>query len=155
MEGMVGREGEARNSTGLPARTPLAGSVLLAVAAGGALGAVLRVLVGLWVVSLLRTAIPWGTLGVNVAGSLALGWMDVRLPRDPHALLRAFAIPGFCGGFTTFSAFGVESVLLLEAGRTGAALGYVGGSVVVCVAGVVAGSRFGRRPNGRARSVGP
>lgn len=145
MEGMVGEGAEGRNSAGGAGPAPLSGVVLLAVASGGALGAVCRVVVGLWVVALLQTGFPWGTLAVNIAGSLSLGFLDARFSRDPNSPLRAFAIPGFCGGFTTFSAFGVETVFLLEAGRSGAALAYVGTSAAVCVAGVLAGGRLGRR----------
>ena len=144
MDGMVGGEGDARNSPAGEGAPRGAGAVLLAVAAGGALGSVLRVVVGWWVVALLGAAFPWGTLSVNLSGSLALGFLDARLPSVPPAPWRAFAIPGFCGGFTTFSAFGVETVFLLEAGTGGGAAAYVVGSALLCLAGVVAGGAWGR-----------
>jgi CrcB protein len=123
------------------------------VAAGGALGSVLRVLVGWWAVALLGAAFPWGTLAVNLSGSLALGFLDARLPPARNAPWRAFAIPGFCGGFTTFSAFGVETVFLLEAGRGGSAVAYVVVSALLCLVGVLAGGALGRGRPGQG-SIG-
>ncbi len=89
------------------------------VALGGALGAVLRFLATLvW-------PAPWGVLAVNVAGSLAIGVLAVRLP--PAAAL--FLVTGVLGGFTTFSAFSLDTLRLIEGGRLGTAALYVGGSV--------------------------
>lgn len=153
MEGMVGEGGDPRNSPADPLPRVLRGSVLWAVAAGGALGAVLRVLLGGWMVALRPELIPLGTLTANVAGSLALGFLDARLPLDPPSPLRAFAIPGFCGGFTTFSALGLETVALWEAGRGGSALTWVVLSASICMACVVAGGWMGRSrgPDGAPR----
>lgn len=89
------------------------------VALGGALGASLRYL------ALLLWPAPWGVLAVNVAGSLAIGMLAVRLP--PAAA--PFLITGVLGGFTTFSAFSLDALRMVEGGRLGAAALYVGGSV--------------------------
>jgi len=82
---------------------------LIMVALGGALGACLRYLVGLTV------GFPLGTLAVNVAGSLAIGVVWVALA--DKALLLPFLMTGLLGGFTTFSAFSLEMVLLIERGQ--------------------------------------
>lgn len=93
--------------------TPL---VLLAVAVGGALGAVLRQLVSVGLAG--RGRIPWGVLVANVVGSFLAG-LALSLPLDPTAAL--IVLSGFCGGLTTFSTLSVETVQLVLEGRRGAA----------------------------------
>ncbi len=105
---------------------------LLLVALGGAAGSVLR--------HLLSAAVgfPWGTLMVNVIGSFTIGFLWVvlagRLPG--HALL----VTGFLGGFTTFSAFSLDTLRLIEMGQSGQAVAYgsasVGLSLAACAAGL-------------------
>lgn len=75
---------------------------------------------------------PWGTLCVNVVGSLVLGALSGWLAHgsDSVAALRAFAIVGFCGGFTTFSTFSNETFRLIENGRVCSALLYAAISVL-------------------------
>ena len=91
---------------------------LLIVAAGGALGAVARYGIGLGAARLFPTAQwPWGTLAVNVVGGLLMGllagWLAFR--GGAHAeSLRLFAAVGVLGGFTTFSAFSLETALMIE-----------------------------------------
>lgn len=104
---------------------------MILVALGGALGASLR----FWVGTLL--AFPLATVAVNVLGSGAIGvvWALVA-SRGP---LAAFVVTGVLGGFTTFSAFSLDVVRLVEAGRSGAALIYLGGSVICSVAACWAG----------------
>jgi CrcB protein len=101
----------------------------LAVALGGAVGALLRYYAGLW---LNGGALPWGTLAVNLVGSFAIGfvvlWSVRREWPDPAYLL---CVTGVLGGFTTFSAFSFESLELLQAGKLGLAAGYSLGSVVL------------------------
>jgi fluoride exporter len=114
-------------------------AILGAVALGGGLGAGLRVAAGAGLMGVMGPAFPWGTFAVNLVGSSLFGFLSVRLPPHPVSTLRAFAIPGLCGGFTTFSAFGLEALALAGGGRTGAAAVYVMGSVAVCVLGAAAG----------------
>ena len=105
-------------------------STLLFVALGGAIGASLRYLVGLAV------AFPWGTMTVNVAGSLIMGMLAAALMFSGKG--PSFAVPflmtGVLGGFTTFSAFSLDAWRLFEAGRPGTAALYVTASVVLSLA---------------------
>jgi CrcB protein len=105
----------------------------LLVALGGALGSVLRWAVAIGVARATREPqFPWGTLVVNLAGSLLIGVL-LGLATDRGALAtpaRLFLVTGLLGGFTTFSAFSWEALALLRAGHTGAAGGYVASSVL-------------------------
>lgn len=111
---------------------------LAAVAAGGAIGAGFRYLLGAVVTRWLGTAFPWGTFAANVLGALLMGTFIALLLRydlrDPH--LRSFLTTGLLGGFTTFSTFSLEVVLLFERNEHLLALVYAVSSVVVCVGGV-------------------
>jgi CrcB protein len=99
---------------------------LLAVALGGAAGSVLRYAVQAG----LRGAFPWGTLAVNLLGSLLIGVCAGWSERTGAAWVRPWLMTGFLGGFTTFSAFSLENVALLREGRLGVAAAYAGTSVV-------------------------
>lgn len=101
----------------------------LAVALGGALGSVLRFAVALYFKERGWSAtFPWSTFVINVTGSFLLGVLVVWLAeRTPWLLLLGV---GFCGGYTTFSTFSVETERLFAAGRLLAAFGYSVGSVV-------------------------
>ncbi len=113
---------------------------LLVVAAGGALGAVSRYITTGWVQSLSGDFFPWGTLVVNVLGSLALGFGLVWLQASvASAEARQFVAIGFLGSFTTFSTFSFETVAMLRDGEWWRAGGYVAGSVVVGLAAVIFG----------------
>jgi CrcB protein len=123
----------------------------LAVAVGGALGSVARHLCGLAALDLLGPGFPFGTLGVNVAGSFLIGLTatltgpDGRLYATPA--MRQGVMGGFCGGFTTFSVFSLESVRLLEAGRPGLAAAYVLVSAASWLAAAWGGHRLAQRMN--------
>lgn len=117
---------------------PFAPGLLLAVAVGGAAGSVLRYVVGVAVHERVGdgTAFPVATLLVNVSGSLLLGFLV-------HAMLesgqvapatRLLLTAGFCGGFTTFSTFSLETVRLLESGASRTAVAYVVASVTLSAA---------------------
>ena len=95
-------------------------TLLTAVAAGGALGSVLRYLLGLGAHTLLGRGFPWGTLLVNVIGAFAVGVLYALLVERHEAapLWRALFITGLLGGFTTFSAFSLETLLLHDHGET-------------------------------------
>ncbi|MDR2876930.1 MAG: fluoride efflux transporter CrcB [Chromatiales bacterium] len=106
----------------------------LAVAGGGALGSLLRYWGGSGVHLLLGRAFPYGTLAVNIVGSFAIGVLYVLLAERTNAPeLRALLMTGLLGGFTTFSAFSLDTVLLLEQGELVKALLNVALSVVLCI----------------------
>jgi fluoride exporter len=114
---------------------------VLAVALGGALGSVARYLLVLQMTRWLGPVFPWGTLAVNVIGGLVIGLlaeaMALKWSVAPEAKL--FLITGILGGFTTFSAFSLEVVALVQRGAVGAALTYVVASVVLSVGAVFLG----------------
>ncbi len=87
---------------------------LIAVAAGGALGSVLRYLVGIGAAALFGATFPWGTVAVNIAGSVVIGVLGGALDAGMHlpVVWRLFLITGILGGFTTFSAFSLDTGLL-------------------------------------------
>ena len=126
----------------------------LAVAAGGAIGSVARHLCGLGALALGDGALPWGILAVNAAGSLLIGLCATlmapggRIPASPA--LRHFAMAGFCGGFTTFSLFSLETIRMAEAGRVALAASHVGASVVLWLLAALAGHRLAQRLNAAA-----
>jgi CrcB protein len=118
----------------------------LCVAAGGAAGSVLRYHAGRWVAALAGegNAFPWGTLAVNILGSLAMGalvgWFARGAPGEAAAeTARLLLGVGLLGGFTTFSAFSAELVTMLHRGQAGLAIGYASASLVAGMAAVVIG----------------
>lgn len=123
----------------------------VAVAAGGALGSVARYLCSAAALAFPGPAFPWGTLAVNTVGSFLIGCYatltepDGRVFATPAA--RQFVVAGFCGGFTTFSVFSLESIRFLEAGAPALAATYVMASVALWLAGVWTGHRLARRMN--------
>lgn len=122
---------------------------LAAVAAGGAIGSAMRFLVGHWTLKLFGPAFPWGTLAVNVSGAFVMGiGATVLLERAPggFALWPPFLMAGVLGGFTTFSAFSLDVLLLIEKGKTGLALAYVAASVGLSVAALWGGVALARSP---------
>jgi CrcB protein len=88
-------------------------------------------------------ALPWATVAINVAGSLALGFL-VAVGHSLSADVRAALAIGFLGGFTTFSTFAVDVFLDLESGRGGEALAYLAASVLLGVAAAGGGYFAGR-----------
>ncbi len=110
------------------------------VAMGGALGSVGRFWLAGLVGRFAGTAFPWGTVLINIVGSFAIGWLAAATMRSAHAQAwQAFAMAGLCGGFTTFSAFSLQTVDLLRDGRVAAAAANVGLSVALCVLGAALG----------------
>ncbi len=109
--------------------------ILLAVAAGGALGAVGRYLVISAVGQVFGTAFPLGTIVVNVVGSFVLGALTeaLALAWSPSPELRAMIVVGILGAFTTFSTFSLDVALLYERGALGQAALYIGVSVVLSI----------------------
>jgi CrcB protein len=114
----------------------------LAVALGGAAGSLARHLVNQAVPAV--AGVPLATLLVNVVGSFVLGVVLAVLPAEPPSALRFALGAGFCGGFTTFSAFSVELLALGTAGAAPRAAAYALASVVLGVAAALAGTLLGR-----------
>lgn len=115
-------------------------STLSLVALGGAIGATLRYLAGLGVVRLLgHHDFPMAILTVNVVGSFLLGAFVTLAAQKGLTHLSPLVVTGFLGGFTTFSAFSLETVNLIERGDLGQAALYVLLSVGVSIAALVAG----------------
>jgi CrcB protein len=115
----------------------------LLVFLGAGIGGALRHGVNVACARACGTAFPWGTLVVNVAGSFAMGllaaWLAFRAGPGWSQGMRLFLATGLLGGFTTFSAFSLDAVLLWERDAALAALGYVTASVVLSIAGLVLG----------------
>lgn len=120
---------------------------MLAVAIGGAIGAMGRY----WIVGLVSQwfgrGFPYGTLAVNIAGSILIGLLYTvivqQLKLEPH--WQAILMAGFTGAFTTFSTFALESLNLFQSGRVTAALLYIMLSVMCCLAAVAAGMWLGKQ----------
>ena len=120
----------------------------LAVASGGALGSLARFWLAAGMTALTGPRFPWGTLLINIVGSFVIG-LVAAVTLSParvamHPDLRVFLMVGFCGGFTTFSAFSLQTLELLQAGDVWPATGYIMGSVVLCLSAVLAGGALGR-----------
>lgn len=114
--------------------------VIFQVALGGAIGASLRYLSVLSCAHFLGKDFPFGTMLVNVVGSFVMGLLSVYLlHRLGHDRFAPFLMTGLLGGFTTFSAFSLDTIALLEKGRVIAASGYVVGSVGLSVLMLLAG----------------
>jgi CrcB protein len=124
--------------------------LVLAVALGGALGAVGRYFftgyLERWLAALIGDGFPYGTIAVNVIGSFALGALVEALAFAVQISpeLRAFVVVGVLGSFTTFSAFSLDTMLLVERGEIGRAGLYVAASVVLSVGGFLAALRLFR-----------
>jgi CrcB protein len=146
--GKPGRESEPREFSAYPQRGagPAAGCRgivpamgFLIVFLGAGLGGMARHGVGL---AALRfgTAFPYGTMGINILGSILMGvlagWYAMRSGSQP---MRLFLATGVLGGFTTFSSYALEGILLLERGEMAAAIIYILGSVVLGLAGLLLG----------------
>jgi CrcB protein len=114
---------------------------VLLVALGGGAGAACRHLVGMWTLRTFGPGFPLGTVTVNVLGSLLMGLLiGVLAARSSgDQALRMLLATGFLGGFTTFSSFSLDAVLLWERGEGGLAALYVAGSVCLGIAGLVSG----------------
>jgi CrcB protein len=112
------------------------------VAAGGALGTIARYFFSAAALPISKT-LPWGTILINIAGSFIIGFFgtltlaDGRFPLPENA--RLFVIVGFCGGFTTFSSFSLQTLDLLRNGAGGRAVVNVLLSVALCLCAVAAG----------------
>lgn len=120
--------------------------LIVAIAAGGAMGAVGRHYVGVFALKWLGAGFPFGTLTVNIVGSFLMGMLItlMALKWNVGNELRAFLTVGLLGGFTTFSAFSLDFATLVERGESLIAAGYVAASVVLALAGIFVGMHLVR-----------
>ena len=117
---------------------------VLLVLLGGAIGAPTRYLTDVVVQSRHRSRLPWGTITVNVVGSLVLGLVaGLTSASDAPAWVLTLVGTGFCGALTTFATFSFETVRLAEARRWGAAIGNLLISLVVGLVAVAVGWELG------------
>ncbi len=117
-------------------------TTFLTVAAGGAIGASLRFSATLWATRAFGPGFPYGTLGVNVVGSLIMGIAAALLferSPDSWSRLAPFLMSGVLGGFTTFSAYSLDALGMIERGATAQALIFIVGSVVLSIGAAWAG----------------
>ena len=114
---------------------------VLWVACGGAAGSVLRYLVSRW----MPATFPWGTLTVNIVGSLLIGVLVGLASKEMLSTeMRLLLVTGFCGGFTTFSTFANESYGMLDSGHILTAACYIGTSIFGGILAVYIGLQLGR-----------
>jgi len=121
--------------------------VVLQVALGGAVGAALRYLSGSAALRLLGSGFPYGTMFVNILGSFIMGFAAFyMLERMDGSFSRyaPFMLTGVLGGFTTFSAFSLDAIFLIERSRFLAAAIYMGGSVALAILALFAGMAIAR-----------
>jgi len=114
-------------------------STLLQVALGGALGASGRYLTGVAAMRLMGPGFPWATLAVNVLGSFVMGVVVVMLGHISANRFAPLLMTGVLGGFTTFSAFSLDTLTLWERGQQALAVTYVAASVTLSLVAIVAG----------------
>ena len=117
---------------------------LLLVGAGGFVGAIARHAMGGWLMALAtQPRFPYGTLAVNVLGCALIGVFAAFAEAIPplNGPARLLLVTGLLGGFTTFSAFGLETLMMLRRGDTALAAGYVAASVVLGLAAVWIGMK--------------
>ena len=127
-------------------------AIYLAVAAGGAIGTVLRYIISGVIAVRFGETFPWGTMIINVTGSFVIGFFAALTGPDGRFLVsgatRQFVMVGVCGGYTTFSSFSIQTLNLINDGEWLDAGGNVLGSVGLCLfsvwLGAVAGSAFNR-----------
>ncbi len=120
---------------------------IMLIGIGGFIGANVRYWLSLWAAETFGSRFPWGTLIINVTGSLVLAVLVAyafnHTTLDPR--IRLFLAVGFCGAYTTFSTYAVESVVLLQAGNWMAGLGNILVTNLICIISVVAGLALGSR----------
>jgi len=121
-------------------------NAFFAVAIGGALGALSRYSFVLIAVTLVDNRLPWATFGVNVVGSFCIAIAAVLIGDRviEGEFWRLLLVVGFLGSFTTFSAFSLETLLLLQQGNYNIAMAYAAGSVTLCLGAAFAGMQLAK-----------
>ena len=118
--------------------------VFIGAGLGGALRHTLNIAIG----RMLGIGFPWATAFINVSGSFVMGalvgWLAFRAGESWTQNVRLFVATGVLGGYTTFSTFSLDSILLLERNQIGAAAAYIGGSVLLGVLALWAGLSLAR-----------
>ena len=131
-------------------------STYLLLALGGALGTLARFGLGIAASSFSQN-LPWGTIIINVAGSFVIGFFGTltlahgRFPVSEN--IRLFVMVGFCGGFTTFSSFSLQTLELLRGGAVARAFVNMALSVALCLCAVTVGHALASRLNGGAVQI--
>ena len=124
--------------------------VPLVVFLGAGIGGGARYVLGGWIQSASGAGFPWGTLIINVSGSLVLAFLYTLLEATAAPVeWRAFLGIGICGGYTTFSTFSYETVRLLLEGNWIASTGYVAASMLLSIAGALLGYGLANAALGR------
>jgi len=126
---------------------------ILAVAIGGAAGSLARYGMSIFVQNQVSGEFPFGTLVVNVSGSILLGFL-MRFALETTSLsveVRLLLTTGFCGGYTTFSTFSYDALVLMQRAAYGRASLYVLGNVVLSISGAAFGFEVARRLVSMAR----
>lgn len=128
----------------------------LVIMAGGALGTLARYLVSLLTLPI-SGHLPWGTIIINITGSLLIGFFGTltlahgRFPVSEN--IRLFVMIGFCGGYTTFSSFSLQTLDLLRSGAPGRAMVNVVASMILCVTAVAVGHQIAALMNAGAPQI--
>lgn len=117
---------------------------LIQVAIGGAIGAIARYMTNIGLLRLIGPGFPWGTLTVNVVGSFLMGLAWVLLDVRGAMRFAPLVMTGVLGGFTTFSAFSLDAVTMVERGQAGLGLIYVAASVAASIGALFAGVLIAR-----------
>lgn len=109
--------------------------LLAAVAIGGSLGSVARYLVAIGAGRLVGTEFPWGTVVINIVGSFLIGVFaeSFALSWNAGQVTRVFLTVGICGGFTTFSTFSLDAIVVIQRGELWAAGAYIAASVALSI----------------------
>ena len=120
--------------------------MIIAIATGGALGAVMRHYMNVFMTAALGSAFPYGIFAANVIGSILMGVLIsyFALAGEASQPVKAFLTVGLLGAFTTFSTFSLDAVSLIERGQIGMASLYIGGSVVLAIGGLFGGMALTR-----------
>lgn len=123
----------------------------LGIAIGSALGGLARYGCSLLAVAWLGPAFPWGTIVINILGSFVIGWFATLTGPDGRLLVssvvRQFVMVGICGGYTTFSAFSLETLTLLQRGSLAGAAANAGLSLLLCLVAAWAGHKVAEAAN--------